>query len=146
MRVSFFVPGVPVAQPRARSGARGRFYTPDNGVKTWKAAIRAAARTALGKKKLQVAILCELQFLMPRPKRLIWKNKPMYMRPCCVKPDIDNLQKAVFDALNGTAWKDDAAIWCVRASKYIAGGDWRNGKLVSEVGVFVFLSSEEDNE
>jgi Holliday junction resolvase RusA-like endonuclease len=144
MKVSFFVAGVPVAQPRARSGTHGRFYTPDNGVKVWKTAVRTAARKALGKKKLQGGILCELQFLMPRPKRLIWKNKPMQTLPCCVKPDIDNLQKAVFDALNGVAWKDDAAIWCVHADKYIAGGDWQDGKLVSEVGVLVFLSSEKD--
>ena len=34
-----------------------------------------------------------------------------------VKPDIDNLTKAVLDALNGLAWYDDAQIVELNASK-----------------------------
>lgn len=34
-----------------------------------------------------------------------------------VRPDIDNLQKGIFDALNGVCWKDDSQIVEVLAQK-----------------------------
>jgi Holliday junction resolvase RusA-like endonuclease len=49
---------------------------------------------------------------MPRPKYIkkdaIWHTK---------KPDIDNLAKAVMDALNGIVWKDDSQICELSAVK-----------------------------
>ena len=39
------------------------------------------------------------------------------------KPDLDNVLKAVFDAMNNWAWKDDSQIWSVVASKWVCGGD-----------------------
>ena len=36
------------------------------------------------------------------------------------KPDIDNMQKAVLDALNGLAWDDDSQIVKVTAEKEYA--------------------------
>jgi len=36
------------------------------------------------------------------------------------KPDVDNLTKIIFDALNGLAWKDDAQIAFLSASKIYA--------------------------
>jgi hypothetical protein len=42
-----------------------------------------------------------ITFIMPRPKNKVWKQKPM-PRYCHIKkPDLDNLVKAVLDALNG---------------------------------------------
>ena len=39
------------------------------------------------------------------------------------KPDIDNLQKSLFDSLNGIAYPDDKAIVDVHAHKYYANED-----------------------
>lgn len=33
---AFFVPGLPKAQPRARSARDGHFYTPPKSIKGWK--------------------------------------------------------------------------------------------------------------
>nr|WP_236887784.1 RusA family crossover junction endodeoxyribonuclease [Clostridioides mangenotii] len=43
-------------------------------------------------------------------------KKPSYLRP--TKKDIDNMVKAVFDGLNGKAFKDDRYICELHASKY----------------------------
>lgn len=36
---------------------------------------------------------------------------------CPKKPDVDNIQKAIFDALNGIAYKDDSQIVCATIFK-----------------------------
>ena len=36
------------------------------------------------------------------------------------KPDVDNIAKAVFDSLNGIAYKDDAQVVELSMSKYYA--------------------------
>lgn len=54
-------------------------------------------------------------FIMPMPKSWSKKKKEhMIMQPHQQKPDIDNLQKALLDALFG----DDSHIYDIRASKY----------------------------
>ena len=54
------------------------------------------------------------------PKSTPKKNiEPMLagkIRPC-KKPDIDNIIKIIFDALNGVAYKDDTQIFEVNATK-----------------------------
>ena len=49
---------------------------------------------------------------MPIPKYL--KNKVKHGEPHLVKPDLDNLIKAVKDALTGTIIVDDKAIYCYK--------------------------------
>jgi len=39
------------------------------------------------------------------------------------KPDIDNVAKSVFDALNGIAYRDDSQIYNLWIIKVIAAGD-----------------------
>jgi Holliday junction resolvase RusA-like endonuclease len=39
------------------------------------------------------------------------------------KPDADNLTKTVMDAMNGVAWRDDAQVCSLSATKVIATGD-----------------------
>ena len=34
------------------------------------------------------------------------------------RPDVDNLQKSVMDALNGVLWEDDAIVFAVVAQKH----------------------------
>lgn len=45
------------------------------------------------------------------PKSKAWKDFPTGT------PDLDNLQKAIFDALNGIVWQDDAQVVHVTAQK-----------------------------
>lgn len=66
---------------------------------------------------------CDLVFVMPRPKGLIWKTKAMPRLFHASKPDRDNLDKAVMDALKGLAWNDDAQVCQGSIEKWIAAGD-----------------------
>lgn len=59
-------------------------------------------------------------FYLPMPKSWSKKKKAAYNgKPHQQKPDIDNLCKAVMDALA----KDDSYIWCVSAKKYWTDSD-----------------------
>jgi Holliday junction resolvase RusA-like endonuclease len=58
-----------------------------------------------------------LWFYFPRPKRLLRKNSPPHVRHIG-KPDIDNLAKAVMDALYQDGWfVDDSIVFAVNATK-----------------------------
>jgi len=111
--ISFDVPGRAVPQPRTRSTARGFHYTPDNGVKGYKAHVAMLARRAgCCPKKGPVTI--ELRFEFRRPKShftakgLLRSGAPEF--PGHGHGDTDNLTKAVKDALTGIAYCDDTQV------------------------------------
>jgi len=119
------VSGTPVAKPRPRGfktkTGNIRFYTPTKG-KRFENLIRERAEIVF-KNPLDYPIKINVTFYMPRPKRLIWKTKPMPDVPCPHRPDCSNLLKAIEDGLNGVAYLDDAQITDVKVQKrYHAGG------------------------
>lgn len=108
---SFFVPGIPVAQPRARV-TKVRAYTPNNGVIGWKSTILGLAKRngAVGFAKPHESVAVYLLFAVP--KRVT------------DKPDLDNLTKPVLDALTSAGvWHDDSQVVLLRVSKCRAAGD-----------------------
>jgi len=130
--ISFTVPAVPVAQPRQRhrliATKAGRTfthnYTPANHpVQAFKAAVQLAAHSAYHGPPLEGPLHLMLTFLLPRPARLIWKNRPMPRLPHDKKPDLDNLLKSFTDALSSILWRDDAQIAATVLAKMYAAGD-----------------------
>ena len=118
--ITFTVPGKPQGKgrPRAcRAGAHVRMYTPEKTVsyEHKNMACYLAECHTDGRSQLRfappVAMWIEAYFEVPKsyPKakaaRCLANDPP----PCC-KPDMDNITKAVADALNGVAYKDDTAI------------------------------------
>lgn len=124
--IAFEVPGVPVAQPRVKAtafGGHARVYTPKT-ADVYKASVAIACQSVHGDQPpcdgpLEVFI----EFVLPRPKAMIWKSRPMPSVRHDKKPDIDNLAKAVLDSLGGIAWRDDSQICVLQLCKRIAGGD-----------------------
>lgn len=127
------IPAVPVAQPRGRATSRGgkaRIYSPtriktSHGTKAhpiveYKLAVRHAVMRAYGGQVLDGPLRLDLVFVMPRPASMIWKTKPMPRMPHIKKPDRDNLDKAVMDALTGVLWRDDAQVCSGNVEKWIA--------------------------
>lgn len=114
--VSFFVPGVPKAQPRHRArvmGNRAVMYLPSSSpVKAWKKLVAAAARKHY-RRSLPLwegPVGVTMKFVLPRPKQIQWKRKQGPELWSIGTPDQDNLEKAVYDALTGIAWADDAQV------------------------------------
>jgi len=121
-RVKFSIPGKAVAKGRPRKGMYGGFYTPKNTTKFENFVKMIASKYF--KKPISEAVEIHVKFKLPRPKRLIWKTKPMPEVPCTNVPDIDNMLKSVVDGLEGIAFYNDKQIWKIVCEKvYHAGND-----------------------
>ena len=140
MKLHFFVSGVPKAQPRVKAFVRGGHagvYTPDS-AESWKQAVRQQAIANAPESLMAHPVRVELDFFLPRPKAhhkrdgSVKPNSPVWH---CKKPDLDNLIKAVTDAITDTEriWLDDSQICEITATKTYA---------IYAVGCSVFISAE----
>ena len=144
MNLDFFVAGIPKAQPRVKAFVRGGHagvYTPDS-AETWKQAVRSNATVVAPESILTGPIRVELDFFLPRPKAHLGKDglpKPKSPVWHCKKPDLDNLIKAVTDAITDTqrVWLDDSQICEITATKTYA---------MSRSGCSVRISAEQNVE
>lgn len=133
MTIAFTVPAIPIAQPRQRhrkiKTQDGREFTQDYTpteapVNAFKATVRMAARAAHAGPPLDGPLLISTIFVMPRPNAMIWKRKPMprVWRSVGVG-DVDNMQKALFDALSKLIWRDDKQVCYPVSLLTIAAGN-----------------------
>lgn len=124
--VTFYVQGEPKGQPRPKAFARkfgnkwsARVYDPGT-AENWKSLIAVAA-AGIFKQPIQGPVSLTLNFWMPRPKAHYRSNgevKDTAPRWHCSKPDSDNLEKAVMDALTHIgAWRDDSQVCQKRTHK-----------------------------
>lgn len=120
MSLTFSVDGDPVPQPRPRittRGQHGHAYVPaDHPVHAYRASLAAAARAA-GAGVHGDAVEMVIDFVFARPKSHLRKSGLAANAPSWPRKDIDNLEKAVLDALNGVAWNDDSQVVRVVKSK-----------------------------
>ncbi len=112
MKIRFTVPGPPQGKARPRLG-KGRTYTPQK-TREYEELVRACFRAkAPGILPSTGKISLEMEIYMPIPrsasKTVREKMLSGEIRPF-KKPDSDNVEKAVWDALNGLAYFDDAQI------------------------------------
>lgn len=129
--IRIIVNSIPVAQPRQRHAIRGTAgrqfisnYTPSSHpVTAFKSDCRAAAYNAYRGAPLDEPLRVDIVAVFPRPKGKMYKSKPMPREYKASKPDRDNIEKSVYDALNGLVWRDDALIVDGRTEKIIAAGD-----------------------
>lgn len=129
--ISVFVPGLPVAQPRPRAVSfRGhaRMYSPGTS-NAWKACVIHALTEHAGTFQSGIPVRCDLTFYLPRPKghfgsgRNADKLKPSAPSKPTGKPDRDNLDKAVTDAITAAqVWADDSQVTDGRIRKRYSVG------------------------
>ena len=119
--VKFTVPGKAVPKARPRRGKYGGVYTPKNTVH-YENLVKLSAQYHFDK-PVDAPIELHVKFKLPRPKKIIWKTKPMPEVPTPSKPDLDNLLKSVIDGLSGVAFYDDRQIWKITAEKVYHAGD-----------------------
>jgi Holliday junction resolvase RusA-like endonuclease len=126
MRIVIDVVGLPKGQPRARACRRGSHagvYDPGT-ADDWKALIAAAVRPHVPAVPLEGALAVDVTWIIPRPKAHFRTGaKAGVLRPgapmlVTAKPDRDNLDKAVLDALTQCRmWTDDAQVVAGRLLK-----------------------------
>jgi Holliday junction resolvase RusA-like endonuclease len=124
-----FVSGVPKAQPRPRMTAGCHVFNPHT-ADAWKEEIKAAFFPRM-KETIAEPVCLNVCFYLPMPKGM---KEPESGCGCgsececgsecgCLrhagKPDLDNLLKAVMDALTSIGvWKDDALVFKVVSEKW----------------------------
>jgi Holliday junction resolvase RusA-like endonuclease len=128
MRVELTIPGVPIAQPRARATTAGgftRMYTPSEKVAPFKEAIRILFAQAYQGPPSDKPCMVQITAVFPRAKSMIWKSKPMPRIPhtASSRNDVDNVCKSCLDALTKLAWRDDSQVYYAIVQKFIASGD-----------------------
>lgn len=114
--LQFLVVGHPKAQPRVkafRRGAHAGVYDPGT-ADGWKLAVGAAAKANWNRVQFLGPLRLVLGFFMARPKAHFNRHgdvKPMAPRWHQSKPDLDNLAKAVMDAMTQLQiWRDDSQV------------------------------------
>lgn len=107
MTVMFEVPFVK-GKERPRFSRSGKHvYTPSKTAKAEREIRKAfiAAGGVKAPKGVEVAV--HITTVRPLPKS---RPKRIESEPDICRPDVDNISKAVLDALNGVAWEDDAQV------------------------------------
>jgi len=106
--IRFTVYGAPVPKARARTvrlpNGGVKSYTPKS-TRTWEELVRYQALEHRPPRLLDDALELRAVFYLLRPK-----GAPKRRRWPSVRPDLDNLEKAVLDALQGIIFTDDARI------------------------------------
>lgn len=127
MRVSFTVEGNPVPKARARTvrkGGRTWSFTPKK-VAVWEKVVKEEASKHFPE-PFNGPVALSLAFFMKRPKSRKKDNFVM------TTPDLDNLEKAFLDGLNGVAYDDDKQVVVKNAVKrYVIAGEPRVEVVVS---------------
>ena len=139
--LSFFCLGVPKAQPRAKAfsrGGRAGVYDPGT-ANDWKTVVRNACLKVWDQKMVDEPVSVTMHFRLPRPQShfrsngLLKENADKWVTK---KPDLDNLEKAVLDALTDIGlWRDDSLVVHVLKSKTYANGSESQGCSVLISGV-----------
>lgn len=109
MAITFSVPGDPVPQPRPRVSTAGGFaraYVPaKHPVHAYRQAVAAAARAA-GLTETGDPLNVVIDAVFRRPKSHLNKAGVKATAPTLPRPDVDNLAKAVLDALQDVMGDD----------------------------------------
>jgi len=124
--ITFEIPGTPIPQPRARATRGGRMYTPGTRVGPYKQAIGLAALSRARRAGWDTTTGphgVEIEAVFARPPSHLAKDgsvresAPAFPGRNC--GDLDNLEKAVWDAVTvaGGVWQDDTQV--------VRNGGWK---------------------
>lgn len=116
MKIEFVVPGTPVGKGRPRFAKRGNFvktYTPEK-TASYENLVKLAAQAAMrGAPPVADAVGCRMVLRVIPPAS--WSKKKREQALAGViypisKPDIDNVVKGIFDAMNEVVFLDDKQV------------------------------------
>lgn len=112
MTYTITIPGEPIAKARPRMTKNGHTYTPKRTV-DYERMVQTLFHSEHGSPKLEGPILLQLDLYFGIPKsrsKAARERMQQGQERPTKRPDLDNCLKAVCDALNGIAYKDDSQI------------------------------------
>lgn len=119
--IIFTVPGQPVGKGRHKAARRGNhisMYTPAK-TANYESLVAHAAHIAMaGKSLIAGAVFVDLDIRLQIPASWSKKKKQQAAEGLIAatkKPDADNVEKGIFDGMNGVVWVDDVQV--VQVSK-----------------------------
>lgn len=122
-KITFTIPGEPVAKGRARSFIRAghvAHYTPDKTARYENLVKLAAQQAMVGEPPIDGPVALVVRAFLSIPQS--WSQKKQRSAATgeitpTKRPDLDNIVKAIKDGANGVTWKDDSQVIDVIASK-----------------------------
>lgn len=111
--IAFVIPGTPVGKGRPKFARRGNFvttYTPEK-TASYENLVKLKAETAmLGRQLIDGPVSVTVGIYVTPPAS--WSQKKQRAALASEifptsKPDVDNVIKGIFDAMNGVVWRDD---------------------------------------
>ena len=117
MKIKLNIDIKPMAKQSFRTTRSGQKYLDPSVIKYRKAIRNMAIAQMRNQKaeKIEGAVNMNIVYAFRRPQSLSKKERSEIdggkTVPKTTKPDIDNLTKAILDALNGIVWKDDAQVY-----------------------------------
>ena len=97
--------------------SRGRTYTPEKTVEYQQRVQNEAVQVFAAPSEKPIKLRVYAYFEPPKSWGKKKRNERIF-RPHTQRPDIDNIEKIIADALNGIAYKDDAQICESTCRKY----------------------------
>ena len=129
MKIQLIFDIKPMAKQSFRTTRTGQKYL-DASVIKYRKAIRNMAIAQMRNQKaekIEGAVNMNIVYAFRRPQSLSKKERNEIdggkTVPKTTKPDIDNLTKAILDALNGIVWKDDAQVTQINIQKIWSAKD-----------------------
>lgn len=115
MKYHVEIPGMPMVKARPKWG-KGRTYTPKR-TKLFEEKVRACFLQKYGRPLLDMPCRVKVWSIFGKHRSTIVEIEPIDRMKVPQKKDVDNLQKAVLDALNGIAYVDDELVYSLHAEK-----------------------------
>lgn len=125
MKIKFTIPGTPVAKARPRITRSGHAYTPKK-TADYEMRVKICVMQLMAVQRLRPtteAVRLTVQAFFPIPASWTKAKKEKALNgdlKHTTKPDFDNVEKAIQDAMNGIVYKDDSQIVLVAGSKEYA--------------------------
>ena len=126
LNISFEIPGPPVGKGRPRFARRGNFvstYT-DSKTASYENLVKIKAQDAMaGRVAIDGPIYVSIGIFITPPASWSQKKQRLALDGKILptsKPDIDNVIKGIFDAMNDIVWRDDKQVVSVSAYKLYA--------------------------
>lgn len=119
----FVIPGKPIGKQSVRVTNTGHAFLPSK-TRTWLGLAVDVMSSQWSGASIEGPVELTLVAVMPRPKRLMRKMDPDHRLWCDAQPDVDNISKAVCDAITRVGvWRDDKQVAIEKIYKVYAAKD-----------------------